>query len=35
MVIYVPKGDHEDPTRSPDYYDGTYSYLKEVGVQVI
>lgn len=35
MVIYVPKGSHEDPTRSPDYYDGTYSYLKEVGVQVI
>lgn len=35
MVIYVPRGSDADPTRSPDYYDGTYSYLKEVGVQVI
>lgn len=35
MVIYVPTGSDADPTRSPDYYDGTYSYLKEVGVQVI
>lgn len=35
MVIYVPRGSDTDPTRSPDYYDGTYSYLKEVGVPVI
>jgi hypothetical protein len=35
MVIYVPKGSQEDPTRSPDYYDGTFDYLGELGLQVI
>lgn len=35
MVIYVPKGSHEDPTRSPDYYDGTFDYLEELGIKVI
>ena len=28
MVIYVPKGEARDPTRAPEYYDGTYEYLK-------
>ncbi len=32
MVIFVPKGSKDDPTRSPSYYDGTYSYLQEIGV---
>ena len=31
MVIYVPKGEARDPTRAPEYYDGTYEYLKRGG----
>lgn len=40
MVICVPNGNHrhstqglpEDQTRLPDYYDGTYNYLKSLGI---
>jgi len=35
MVIVVPQGDPEDPTRAPEYYDPTFSYLKHVGFDVI
>ena len=35
MVIIVPKGDPEDPTRTPAYYDSTYEYLKEIGIKEI
>ena len=35
MVIYVPKGEAWDPTRAPEYYDGTYEYLKRCGVEEI
>ena len=35
MVIYVPKGEARDPTRAPEYYDGTYEYLKRCGVEEI
>jgi hypothetical protein len=31
MVIVVPPGDESDPTRSKDYYDPTFSYLKNIG----
>lgn len=31
MVIVVPPGDPEDPTRLPEIYDPTYEYLKEIG----
>ena len=31
MVLVVPNGDLEDSTRSPQYYDGTFNYLKEIG----
>jgi len=31
MVLVVPEGDIEDHTRSAKYYDGTYSYLKDIG----
>lgn len=31
MVIVVPRGDDSDPTRSKDYYDPTFAYLKEIG----
>lgn len=32
MVIFVPQGDLNDPTRSPAYYDSTYRYLTELGI---
>jgi DUF2075 family protein len=32
MVIFVPPGDQNDPTRAPEYYDSTYRYLVELGV---
>ncbi|MBV5312321.1 MAG: DUF2075 domain-containing protein [Prolixibacteraceae bacterium] len=35
MVIVVPSGDIEDPTRNPDYYNSTFEYLKEIGFDVI
>lgn len=31
MVIVVPEGDSEDATRHASFYDGTYSYLIEIG----
>ena len=31
MIIVVPNGDLEDPTRSSEYYDSTFNYLKEIG----
>ena len=35
MVIVVPEGDAADPTREPDFYDGTFSYLRSVGIPVM
>ena len=35
MVIVVPPGDVEDPTRNPDFYDSTFEYLKKIGFKVI
>ena len=35
MVIYVPKGSADDHTRSPKFYDGTYQYFKQIGIQEI
>lgn len=35
MVIVVPEGTTEDPTRRPEYYDTTYNYLKQVGFETI
>jgi hypothetical protein len=31
MVIFVPSGDSEDPTRSCHYYDSTFRYLADLG----
>ena len=31
MVLVVPHGDVEDHTRPPNFYDSTYSYLREIG----
>jgi shikimate kinase len=35
MVIVVPSGDEEDPTRHRNYYDPTFDYLQEIGFTVI
>lgn len=43
MVICVPNGNSnknssgfcEDSTRLPEYYDGTYEYLKSLGIEEI
>jgi len=32
MVIFVPRGDLEDQTRSPDFYDATFEFLKDCGL---
>jgi hypothetical protein len=33
MVIFLPFGDPGDPTRLPEFYDETYSYLRDVGIR--
>lgn len=35
MVVFVPPGDRHDPTRSPAFYDATFSYLSELGLPVV
>lgn len=34
-IIYVPKGNSDDATRKPEYYDQTYDYLKKIGIREI
>ncbi len=33
MVIVVPTGDPSDPTRSPNFYNDTYEYLRDLGLE--
>ena len=33
MIIYVPEGNRYDVTTAPELYDGTFNYLKSVGIQ--
>ena len=35
MVIVVPYGSQVDKTRAPEFYDGTYEYLKSIGLEEI
>ena len=35
MVIFVPPGDPTDPTRSPEFYDSTFNYLRQLGVPAL
>lgn len=35
MVIFVPRGDPDDATRHPDYYDRTFDYLTSLGLPAI
>jgi Uncharacterized conserved protein (DUF2075) len=32
MVVVVPRGDEEDPTRRPGFYDSTFEYLASCGL---
>jgi len=35
MVIVVPLGDNDDPTRLPEFYDPTFEYLKSCNVAIL
>lgn len=35
MVIFIPEGVPEDPTRNPGYYDPTFRYLSNLGIPVL
>jgi hypothetical protein len=35
MVIVIPSGDQQDPTRKADFYDPIFNYLQEIGFEVI
>ena len=35
MVVFVPPGDVNDPTRSPTFYDSTFNYLRDLGISEI
>lgn len=35
LIIFVPEGDSNDETRRPEYYDGTFEYLRSIGIQEI
>ena len=31
----LPRGHAEDPTRPPQFYDVTFNYLKEIGLETL
>ena len=35
MVIVVPEGDRDDPTRDPQFYDPTFEYLQSLALKVL
>lgn len=35
MVIFVPPGEENDPTRTPAFYDSTFRYLSGLGIPVL
>jgi hypothetical protein len=35
IVIFVPKGDEDDPTRSPGFYDETFDFLRRCGLPTL
>jgi hypothetical protein len=35
MVIVIPEGNTEDPTRNPKFYNSTFEYLKGIGFEII
>ena len=35
LIIFIPEGKNEDYSRQTSFYDGTYSYLKNIGIEEI
>jgi hypothetical protein len=35
MIIFIPEGSNDDPTREPSFYDPTFEYLHSLGLAVI
>jgi hypothetical protein len=35
MVIFVPQGDADDPTRASGFYDSTFRYLADLGIPIL
>lgn len=35
LIIVIPNGDAEDPTRRSEYYDCTFEYLKKIGFEIL
>lgn len=35
MVIVVPQGDIQDPTRNAEFYDSTFDYLRSIGIETM
>jgi hypothetical protein len=35
MIVFIPEGSTNDPTRDPSYYNPTFNYLKSIGLPVI
>lgn len=35
MIVYIPKGNEADATRLPEFYNETYYFLKEIGIEEI
>lgn len=35
MVIFIPNGNENDQSRKSQFYDGTYNYLKDIGINEI
>ena len=33
MILFVPEGNDEDETRKKEFYDGTYNFLKSIGIE--
>jgi hypothetical protein len=35
MVLFIPRGDSADSTRSSEFYDPTFNYLANIGIPVL
>ena len=35
MIIFIPYGSNDDNTRLPEFYDSTFKYFKEIGIEEI
>ncbi len=35
MIVFVPEGDMADATRKPEFYDPTFRYLENIGLEIL